>query len=205
MSSGVFVSDINIVPTEIYSAIGRCLHTWSSVELEVSNLYMALHERRRDEYGHPIRASFETVISLEIRTAMIRAFVAAHPKLENAYLPHVTALCARVMKLYKKRHDVAHFMLVVHAEKEPHYAVIRPFFTMDSFTKQRGAELTVTQIQDRVTSFIEMRTRLIRHIQHVGAVLGLPPEYYVQAGDLAHPSLTTADLPPAEQKPPPLS
>lgn len=109
------------------------------------------------------------------------------------------------MKLYKKRHQVAHFMIVMHAEKQPFYPTIRPFFTMDAFKRQAGMELTTAQIEERARSFQDLAERIRRHVQHVGTALKLPLEYFVQAGDLAHPPLTKADLPPAASQPPPQS
>ena len=194
--------DIAALQNRTLQAIGSCLNAWGMAEIEISNLYMALHEKSWSDFSHPMRAAFEAVISLEVRLALIRAYVEADTALTD-YAPHLISLLSRIMKLYKKRHQVAHFVIVSRFEAiDPNQPVlkgfygIRPFFTWDGFTKQQGTELSAEQIEKRGEAFRELSKRLRRHVQHVGQLRKLPAEYFAQAGDLAYPPLTEADLNP---------
>jgi hypothetical protein len=183
----------------LFAAIGASLHIWSNVELEISNLYMILHSIKRNEFAHPTRAAFEAVISLDVRLTMMCAYVAADNSLKD-YLPHIKALKARVIKFYKKRHEVAHFMVVHRMNKGQVNTFIRPYFTEDNFQNKKGTELDSDQVYERAVKFDELVATIKRHIQHVGALRNLPPEAYVQAGDKAFPPLGKGDLPAAAGK-----
>ena len=185
-------------------AVGECLHAWSGVEVELSNLYMILHGIKRDEFDHPTRAAFEAVNSLEVRLAMLVAYVTADLSIRDRYLPHVKALNTQVFKLYKKRHEVAHFMVVGRQRKTGRVQpIIRPFFTVDVFQQQRGTELDLDQVTQRVGKIGDLSELIRSHVQHVGALRKLPLEYYVRAGDRAFPPLGREDLTPEGLQPPP--
>ena len=183
-------------------SVGDCLHSWAFVELELSNLYMILHGIKRNEFSHPTRAAFEAVISLEVRLHMMCAYVAADISIKEDYFPHIKALSTQVFKLYKKRHEVAHFMVVSRNRKAGPTVMIRPFFTVNAWNAQSGSELDVAQITERTQRFGQLVQCVKRHVQHVGALRKLPPEYYVQAGDIAFPPLEKAFLSPVSPAPP---
>ena len=191
--------------SEILLAVGECLHTWSIVELEIGNLYMVFHGIRRDEFSHPIRIAFEEIVSLEIRLAMMGAYAEADGSLRQSYLPHFQPLRARIMKLYKKRHEIAHFTLVGRGDMEHPKILVKPFFTWSNFIAKKGPELNAAQIVERELKFSAIIPRIKRHIQHIGAMRALPLEHYVQAGDQAFPPLGPADLIQLAHEQPPQS
>lgn len=181
----------------LYSAIGECLGAWSAVEVEVSHLFMILQERPWDDFDHPLRVAFEAVISLEVRLAMIKASVGVDPRYKAEYAQHFNALYNKIMKSYKKRHEVAHFMPIIRVGELGKGFSIQPFFNWHDFRNKTGrGQLDAAQIEERKASFDTLRERVNRHKQHVGAMRGLPPEYFAQAGDLAHPPLGLDDLNP---------
>lgn len=190
--------------SKLLEGIGECLHAWGCVEIELSNLYMILQGVKRDDFSHKTRAAFEIVISLEVRLAMIRAYVGSDPKLVT-YVPHFDRLHNRITALNKKRHEIAHFVVVARNRKNGMQYLVRPFFTWNAFNEQTGTELNAEQIADRARRFGFLAEQIMRHVQHVGALLELPPEHYAKAGEIAFPALDADDLIPGGQKPPPKS
>lgn len=178
---------------DLLIGVGECLNTWSNVELELANLYMIIHSVKRDDYRHPIRASFEAVISLEVRLAMLNAFIEADETISTDYLRHFKPLRTKIVKLYRKRHEVAHFSIVGRNRSSGFTLAIRPFFTWNDFIREKGAELNAAQLSERAKKFSGLADRIRHHIQHVGALRRLPPEFYVQAGDIAYPPLDVSD------------
>lgn len=178
---------------DFFPAVGRCLHAWGFVELELANLYMILQSIERDAYGHPLRAAFEIVISLEIRVAMVNAYVSADPSLRE-YLPHCHALTAKIIRSYKKRHEIAHFLIGMEKTETGSVTALRPFMTMYGFSQKRVKALSLAQIKERTKTFNELAERARRHVQHIGALRGLPTTYYARAGEIAYPALGPEDL-----------
>lgn len=191
------------VRDNLFLCIGECLHAWSWVELETVNLYMVLNSISRQNLTHPSRAAFEAVISLEVRLAIIGAYVAADSPIRDDYLSHYKSLSSRIFKLYKKRHEVAHFMVVRRDTKTGLQVAIQPFFSASTYAQKNGTELSVSQIAERLELFKKLHTRLRHHVQHVGSLRKLPLEYYVLDGDIAFPPLRRGDLSPEESLPPP--
>lgn len=182
--------------TQLLVGVGNCLDAWNSVELEIANLYMILHRIKRNEYSHPIRSAYESVISLEVRLALINGYVEADIELRDDYLPHLKSLTSRITKLYKKRHEAAHFKIIAHVEKEVVSYTIRPYFTWSTFISNECPELNAQQLNERAEKFHELTWRVVRHIQHIGAQRNLPAEFYAQAGDIIFPPLGPEDLTP---------
>jgi len=190
---GFFVTDNTDLREGFFIAVGECLQSWGFVELEIANLYMILQGIRRDEFSHPTRAAFEAVISLEVRLAMIYAYVEADGELEN-YLPHVKPLNSKIIKFYKKRHEIAHFLVVAERQENGLNYSLRPFVSMYGFSKKRGTKLLIPQIEDRRKRFNELANRIRRHVQSVGEMRKLPAEFYAQPGDIAFEPLGPEDL-----------
>lgn len=178
---------------EIFTAMGRCLHAWGFVELEIANLYMILQGIRRDAYTHPMRAAFEAVIALPVRLAMIGAYVEADRTLAD-YLPHVQPLKTKIRKQYEKRHEIAHALVGREMTPNGLRASLRPFVTMYGHSQKRGTQLSLDQINDRTKAFNALADRIRRHVQSVGAMRGLPAEFYASPGEIAFPPLGPDDL-----------
>lgn len=187
MSSNPQIAAVN-------AAVGECLGAWTRVEVEISTLFMVIHSRSWEEFTHPLRAAFEAVISLEARLAMIRASVGADTDLCDSYGGHFNSLHNKVMKSYKKRHEIAHFMPVGRAKDNATIFGIKPFFTWATFENETGkSELYLTQINDRRDGFYQLVDRVQQHVQHVAGKKGLPAGYFARAGDPVHPDLDSDD------------
>ena len=126
---------------------------------------------------------------------MIRAYVSSDPALAD-YLVHCDHLLKRIAKLNKKRHEAAHFVVVARDRKDGQEFLVRPFFTWNAFNQQEGTELNAQQLRERASAFGLLSEQIRRHVQHVGALLGLPPEHYAKAGEIAFPTLGAEDLIP---------
>lgn len=133
---------------------------------------------------------------------MIIAYAEADDSLEDYHL-HANLLSKRVKKLYKKRHEVAHFLTVGRGEPGKSPVLIRPFFTWSKFLSNERAELNSKQLSEKAQKFRELSHRIQRYVQHVGALRKLPLEYYVQAGDFASQPLGPKDLILPTLAPPP--
>ena len=155
---------------------------------------MILNGIERHRWPHPIRSAYEAVISLEARLAMVMAFIEADSSLNVEYLPHFSTLRTRILKLYKKRHEVAHFTVVARAKDSGFKSFIRPFFKWSDFILNKGPELDAQQLMERAQSFNALYMKIQKHIQHVGALRKLPLEYYARAGDISFPPLGPEDL-----------
>lgn len=174
----------------LYVEVGECLHAWGKVEIEVSQLFMIVHAAKWDDFTHPLRAAFESVVALDARLDMIMASVKAIDGLRDAYPPHFKSLRKKTLALYRKRHEIAHFVLIGRKDGDALQHRIKPFFTWAAFQNDTGrAELDIKQIRERKAAFFALAERFVHHRQHVGAALGLKPDLYAQAGMMAYPSL----------------
>jgi len=176
----------------LYAAVGECLHAWSIVEAELTTLFVVMHERAWNDFDHPLRAAFEAVISLEARLGMIKATAEADAALRDSYPAHWTKLQSKLLKSYRKRHEVAHFTLVGRIRGASRTHLIRPFFKWKDFNDQAGVELDLKQIEERKVAFYALTERVRQHVQHVGAKKGLTPSHFAQAGHIAYPDLDEA-------------
>jgi len=169
------------------SAIGACIAAWNGVEDELSNLFMLLHSKKPWNYSDPLRAAYEAVVSLDVKMQMIVATASADPVTSPVYAKHCVALRNKIMKSYKKRHQVAHFALVWRDEGAGAQIKVRPFFRHAEFLENSGpAELSRLDIEQKRASFGRLADRVHMHAQHVGELKRLPIEYYARAGDRFH-------------------
>lgn len=161
---------------KIYQATGECVHAWSGVEAVLTTLFVTLHDRVPDDWEDPLRATFEAVISFDVRLSMLMATVNADHRC-GEYREPFTSLKNKLTRSYKQRHEVAHFTLVGHGMEGPGIPglTIKPFFTMASFLKQTGKPvLTVKDIKARAISFHDLATRIHWHTLYIRQKRGLP-------------------------------
>ncbi|WP_157220616.1 hypothetical protein [Flavisphingomonas formosensis] len=174
----------------LYAEVGECIHAWSTVENEITILFMVLNERPWIEFAHPLRAAFEALISLEARLDVIRVYISADDSVNEKYTDHYKKLHSRILKAYRKRHEIAHFALVGRENQTGEMReFVRPFFKMKSFQENSGTELDLKQIVERKQKFYLLGERVKQHVQYVGKIKGLKADYFAQAGDLAYPDL----------------
>ena len=96
----------------LYAEVGECLHAWGTAEIEVSQLFVVVHGGKWDDFVNPLRAAFEALVALEARLDMIMASVHAHEHLRETYPAHFKSMRKKPLALYRRRHEVAHFVLV---------------------------------------------------------------------------------------------
>ena len=173
----------------VYQEVGETLHAWSIVETELTHLFMAMHAQPWNDFVHPLRAAFEAVISLEARLGMIGATAGADKQLNDRYPAHFQPLKVKLLKSYRKRHEVAHFTLVGRADATRQVHLIRPFFNWAKFQANEGVELDLKQIRERKEAFFRLSERVLQHRQYVARRKELPAEYYAEAGHLVYPDL----------------
>jgi|GEM_PF-6512452 len=179
---------------ELLASIGSCLNAWSKVEDEVTQLFMLIHGQPWNDFRHPLRAAFEAVVSLETRLSMIKASVGADAVLSECYAPHFNTLYNKVMRSFRKRHEVAHFSLVQRdGSKGSRVILARPFFNWAKFEDNLGVELDAKQIAERQNGFLSLCLKVQQHRQYVGDKKGLPSGHFAQAGDLVLPDLDEDD------------
>jgi hypothetical protein len=171
---------------QLTSAVGVCISAWSSVEDRLSALFMMLHGRSAFHLTDPLRAAYEAVVSLEVRLAMIVATASADPVTRSIYAGHCGALGKKVMRSYKKRHEIAHFALVSRRRESGEAILIRPFYRAADYVANSGPELDARAVQERTARFEALRVRITTHIQHVAELKDLPAKYHAQAGDPFH-------------------
>jgi hypothetical protein len=102
--------------------VGTCLMAWSQVEAYLAQLFSAAIASERPE---DVDAAFAAVISFETRLAMLNAVVERSS--DSAFKSSWNSLFNKLTKLYKKRHEVAHFQIIYHASEETHF--LHPFYT----------------------------------------------------------------------------
>jgi hypothetical protein len=130
------------------SAVGTTLHAWSQVESGISQLFWHVSGTSL----HKAEAIFDTVVSFETRIAVLDAVVACEDTLSEDEKEVWTSLSVRLRKLYKKRHEVAHFG-VASPEDFVSGTRIAPFFTWGKERQKANKYLTHDQIMVRANLF----------------------------------------------------
>lgn len=131
----------------LMSALGGTLHAWSQVENGMGILFSAVS-------GIPnvlkSGAIFDAVVSFDGRLAVLDAAIEHDDTMlaeDKALWPH---LSARLRKLYRKRHEVAHFSVIGDIENATHIA---PYFTWNKFNHNAVKSLSIQQIFERSLKF----------------------------------------------------
>jgi hypothetical protein len=182
------------------AAVGHALSTWSGIELQMCSLFQAVSdipEKRK------ARAMFDGVISFEVRVAIldrVMSFEDTDPTETEMW----ARMSARLTKFYKKRHELAHFALLVPKDGA---ASISPFLTMARWTDGTPVRLTNSDIADRTEKFVRMFEALFWFIQRAKQRRGEPFEalglrsieergLVAHLRDLATQNLARRELPP---------
>jgi len=189
---------------EFLIAVGKALRTWTGVEDAIVMTFNGAIGPDRDEEGilimNAIR-SFE--VRVEVCNAIVRAALAEDPE-----LPVWDKLIARVLKFYKKRHELAHFDLEVHLSDDggDSKMVFQPFGVFPALSPKARSPLSIAQIHERIGKFEELRAGLlyffwekfIRPNSFGERPLGPVPDLILRLRKLAGQS-------PEAQQPPPQS
>jgi len=128
------------------AAVGIALNGWSQVEVAMSSLFYVVSGIDNEGKAGAI---FDAVISLETRLAILDAAIENEPSVADD-CELWAALSARIRKLYKKRHEVAHFL----TPSSPQTATsISPFFSLEKHYRGTNKTLTDMEILQRAEKF----------------------------------------------------
>jgi hypothetical protein len=135
----------------VMAQVGLCLSSWSQVETGMGLLFGTV-----GGIGDYRRAFtiFDAIVSFETRVAVLDTAMA----LETTHLTDEdreiwSAVSARLRKLYKKRHEVAHFSTDFRTiAAQPG---IRPFFSWNKDDQGRAKFLSLKEMQERAAKFGE--------------------------------------------------
>jgi len=166
--------------------VGRCLNAWSKVEKNLASFFVDLHLPHGvtplDKY-FPLRAAIDAVISFEARLTMIDASVKTSMLADALIKSKWPNLKNRLLKQYKKRHQVAHFELTI-INSRP---AIQPFPTFSaSWSKTGEVPLTSKDIRKRTSVFEELTNETGAYCWYMGRH-AVPSQF--------SPSITRAYLP----------
>lgn len=171
---------------DLYMVVGKCLHAWSNVELNLSMLFMALNDHPRD--NHHLRAAFDAVQSLEVRLSMIHATIIHDPRNSGIFTEKWNSLYNKISRTARKRAQVAHFTIIAHSRLgRPETATLKlqPFFTLTSMMTN-ASMLTYDQLCIREQSFRRLASRIIRFCRYLWIVRQQFPEYDEPTIDPVH-------------------
>lgn len=136
---------------DILFEVGRGLHAWSLVEMELADLFHCIVGWTN---ANP-HVLFNAVINFDTRVVLCdRAMKFAH--FDPVEREIWDKLSARLTKFYKKRHELAHFTL----GKTDKESVIYPFLTTANIGDENLSRLTAKQIRERISKFVELRDAL---------------------------------------------
>ena len=134
--------------TYLMSSVGITLHAWSQVESGMAQLFWQVSGSDLEK----AEAVFDTIVSFETRIAVLDAVIACDGLMPEEEKEVWTSLSARLRKLYKKRHEIAHFGVASPADIVTG-ARIAPFFTWGKERHKTNKYLTHDQIMVRANSF----------------------------------------------------
>jgi len=110
-------------------------------------------------------AIFDSVVAFEGRLAILDATFNNSQVVTNEERDIWIALSARLRKLYKKRHEVAHFTVM-----DPDLmsaTAINPFLTFNQVVRETTRELTIHQIVERTAKFSEAEDAVVWFTQRI--------------------------------------
>jgi hypothetical protein len=137
----------------LLQAVGKALHNWSLVEIQLATLFAHLSDIPDQKKAH---AAFSAILSFEARLAVCDRLMLLE-EVDELHLEMWAKMFARLSKFYKKRHELAHFSLHHTHKDEP---VISPFYTWEKFMFDKVRELTFEQINERAEKFLGLHMAL---------------------------------------------
>jgi hypothetical protein len=132
------------------ATLGAALASWSNVENNMGLLFNAASDLPDLEKAGAI---FDAIVAFEARIAVLDATMANDRSFTEDEKELWACLSARLRKLYKKRHEVAHFS--VPGPDVAHATAIAPFFTWNKHLRDTVKSLSIDQIAERSGKFME--------------------------------------------------
>jgi hypothetical protein len=152
------ITDISIDEEEhvgILVAVGAALGAWSKVESRLNLLFgviSGIHLRAK------AGAVMDAIISFEARLAVCDRLMSLDIKDDPLELEMWARLSAKLRKFYLKRHEIAHFTLVVSQRKDgSHFPQISPFFSYEKWVTDKAKFLDQKQIEERLLKFLDIQ------------------------------------------------
>ena len=132
----------------LMAQVGATLHAWNQVESAMGLVFLAT-----SGISNFLKAGsiFDSVISFEARIAVLDAAVTHDEKLSADEKEVWLCLSAKLRKLYKKRHEVAHFSLLSEDMRDGER--ILPYFTWNKHARNSTKHLTLAQLAERSAKF----------------------------------------------------
>jgi hypothetical protein len=130
----------------ILACVGQALGNWSAIELQLSIVFGNASQMPREK----ARAMFDSIISFDVRMTILDAIMALE-QVDEIEAEMWCRMSARLSRLYKKRHEVAHFILINDADAMK----IGPFITYEKIHRGNVKRLTAEEIAARSKKFAQ--------------------------------------------------
>jgi len=154
---------------QLHLHVGRCLGAWSSVERQLTLLFLSLHDKIDEPI--PLVNVFNGVVSFEARLSMINSTIRHDERISEKFKTQWNPLFNKLFKTYKKRHEIAHFAIITDHTINPDSpaTTLQPFY--NSFDPPRVG-LTAKDLEERKVSFFDLSHRIERFWWHILLVRG---------------------------------
>lgn len=142
---------------ELFAAIGFALAKWTKVELNV-NLMFGVLSRISDT--RRIGAITDGIVSFTVRLSLCDRLIELEdfPELEKEMW---CRLSAKVLKFYKKRHEIAHFNVIAQPrEGRLAQPMLSPFLSYEKWMLQTAKYLSTSQVTERGNTFEQISLAL---------------------------------------------
>ena len=137
--------------SELPAAVAYALHQWNSAEIRLAHLFQVLSDMPDHQKAHDL---FDGVINLEIRLSLCSSLI-EHENIDALEKEMWNRLKNKIMSLYKKRHESAHFTLI--SDGSGQVTHLAPFWSEGKFFKEKINYLSLDQVQERTAKFAEIR------------------------------------------------
>jgi hypothetical protein len=143
---------------KVYAAVGQALCTWASAESALTLIFYTLAGNKTRQQAAAI---MDSIISFDTRIDVLDAlYTLKNASEEDAEIWR--KLIARCRKLYKKRHKLAHFRLIVTQTKTGrNIPEIAPFFSYENWLNGKLLSLSLAEIEQLNAQFDELHDALL--------------------------------------------
>lgn len=183
-------------------AIGHALAGWSTVEIGLARLFCIMSDIPKMDTA---LAVVDTIVSFEIRLQVCNSLmrIEAASELEKCMWEKFSA---KLMKLYKRRHRIAHFSFVRRSDKLGDFrGYIGPFFNNSAIVSEDVELLGVPEIEELDKRFMQARVTTHWFLGEAAKRRGVSdllirpePEQVQNLRDLAVQTLEARALPPRD-------
>jgi hypothetical protein len=130
----------------LLACVGQALGNWSAIELQLAIVFGHASQMPKEK----ARALFDGIISFDIRMSILDTIMALE-QVDEIEAEMWRRMSARLTRLYKKRHEVAHFIVI----NDPDALKIGPFVSYDKIHRGAVKRLTIAEISARSKKFAQ--------------------------------------------------